>query len=308
MAIEEACGVTRMDCIRQLEHLATEYLDARRLPALHAFAELTRLDAVATDLVASAWDSGYLICVDDIASKLGRLNLEEMGSWIFPQLVGYNSFERLPVWEPAYLNDELNLVRKIEVECYHYYLMPGWLQPKTGFMEFQRIDLGAHVRDVESRLESKLSNFFEIMGYRSKACKVMIEMLEQEICEGSEQSAAPGDAQSMRLLDDGLYEDEKLFVWGEIRYETLAPRMVRVLRLLLDERRKGFPDVSLDRIEKDAQVCITGGMHNQVFKVNRKGWPIGELHPVHKVVLPIGSGVYRLIDPKKVPDKVPDCS
>lgn len=192
MAIEEACGVTRTDCIRQLEHLATEYLDARRLPAIHAFAELNRLDAVATDLVASAWDFGYLICVDDIASKLGiSMNLEEMGFWIFSRLVGYNSFEQVPVWEPAYLNDELNLVRKIEVERYHYYLMPGWLQPETGFMEFQRIDLGAHVRDVESRFEAKLSNCFEIMGYRSKACKVMIEMLDKEISEVLEQSVAP---------------------------------------------------------------------------------------------------------------------
>jgi hypothetical protein len=123
----------------------------------------------------------------------------------------------------------------------------------------------------------------------------------------NEQTVAPEVVPVDPVVVDGLYEDEKLFVWGGIRYETLAPRMIRVLRLLLDERRKGFPDVSLDRIEK-AQVCITGGMHNQVFKVNRKGWPIGELHPVNKVVLHVGSGVYRLIDPKKVPDKVPDCS
>jgi len=123
-----------------------------------------------------------------------------------------------------------------------------------------------------------------------------------------EQPVAPVVVPADPVVEDGLYDAERLFVWGGRRYETLTPRMIRVLRLLLDERKKGFPDVSLGTIEGVAKVCITGGMHNQVFKVKRKGWPRGMLHPVHVVVISVGSGVYRFIDPKKVPDKVPGCS
>lgn len=264
MTSEETSGVTRTDCIRQLEHLATEYIDARRLPAILAFAELTRLDAVATDLLASAWDSGYLICVDDIASKLGHKNIDGWGHWIFSGLVGYNSFERVPVWEPAYLLDQLDLVRKIEVEHYRYYLAPGWLQPETGFMEFQRIDLGVHVDDVESRFEAKLNNCFEIMGYRSKACKILIEMFEQEIRDESEQAFAPEDeSPQTAVLINGLDRETRSFRWGVDLFVNLSDEVMDAMKLIEDDHKRG-------RVTTKARL-LKGTSQESIGKLFRSG-------------------------------------
>jgi hypothetical protein len=203
------------------------------------------------------------------------------------------------------LHDECDLLNEMGVhETVRKPWLPSWVFEHAAItqgsaveaMVFPRRACIDHTQEPEWESQKESSIAF---------CRELSDRLGQS--ETPKQTVAPEVVPVDPVVVDGLYEDEKLFVWGGIRYETLAPRMIRVLRLLLDERRKGFPDVSLDRIEK-AQVCITGGMHNQVFKVNRKGWPIGELHPVNKVVLHVGSGVYRLIDPKKVPDKVPDCS
>jgi hypothetical protein len=175
----------------------------------------------------------------------------------------------------------------------------GFPDPRTDFSNWRIIALM-----VGADPDGMMDDIFEhAVAYHAKR-----ERNAKQLEAPENQPVAPVVVLADPVVEDGLYDAEKLFVWGGLRYETLTPRMIRVLRLLLDERKKGFPDVSLGKIEGVAKVCITGGMHNQVFKVKRKGWPSGMLHPVHVVVISVGSGVYRLIDPKKVPDKVPGCS
>jgi hypothetical protein len=105
---------------------------------------------------------------------------------------------------------------------------------------------------------------------------------------------------------DGADEPGKAFTWGGRRFDRLTGGMMRVLMLLHDERRKGHPNVPSSIIGHRANVSIDYGVKSQVFKLNRKGGP--PVHPVSEIVIDNGDGTHRLIDPDKVPGKVPDGS
>jgi hypothetical protein len=106
------------------------------------------------------------------------------------------------------------------------------------------------------------------------------------------------------LPDDGLDEIARAVTWGGKTFDDLAKRMVGFFRVILAERRKGIEVVPRDLIEQSAKDYLSSAELSQVFKVNRKDWPRGKLHPAHCLVERVGTG-YRMIDKAKVPDKVP---
>jgi hypothetical protein len=110
--------------------------------------------------------------------------------------------------------------------------------------------------------------------------------------EERQKKLAPGG-----FPDDGLCEMSRTIVWGGRTFDGLTPKIVRVFKLLIDAREKGFPDVAKSQIEKFS--ATEGGTKGQVFKLNRKGWP--PLHPAHVLMIDNGNGTYRIIEPSKVP-------
>ncbi|HMO14370.1 MAG TPA: hypothetical protein PKD64_11470 [Pirellulaceae bacterium] len=96
---------------------------------------------------------------------------------------------------------------------------------------------------------------------------------------------------------DGLYDDEKVIVWGGVRYDLLTKKMIDILSVLVEQYQKGFPVVSLDLIREQSGYPFYGSFKAQAFKQKRKGEPT--IHPVADIIEPAGSGSYRLIDPKK---------
>ena len=101
-------------------------------------------------------------------------------------------------------------------------------------------------------------------------------------------------------LDDGLYPDERCFVWGGARYDRLTDKMVEVLRKFVDQRKKGFPIVRVDSFNPP----FDGGFIRQAFKQNRQGKP--QIHEVAEVIEKVANGEYRLIDPGIKNRKVPE--
>ncbi len=94
---------------------------------------------------------------------------------------------------------------------------------------------------------------------------------------------------------DGIDWESKSCTWGGKLYEQLTPGMLRVVALLIEERRKGCCKLPAAIIGKRADVSVVGGFKQQVFKLNRKGGP--KLHPVNAIIVCHGGGFFGLIDP-----------
>ena len=255
--------VVRLDCITRLRHLGNEYREARRLPSFRAFLEKTKLDLIAVDVVENAWNTGYLTdWVDAMRPMLGinRPSRKDCGAWVFKWLAGYDGFDYVSVIVPAYTQDELGLVRKIEVETHRYHLCAGWLCEKTGYSEFQPIDVGEHVIDAESRFELLLDHIFEIMGYRGLACDIIAKVLDEE---AEDKSIEHDDG----FPEDGLYRSDALLIWGGVRYEWLTETMMDAIELLV----KRYPNyVTPSEMEHKIGRLPTEGF-KRVFRTNRDG-------------------------------------
>jgi hypothetical protein len=185
------------------------------------------------------------------------------------------------------------------VPTYSVYLKPGWaarLWPGV----FRKIHVGLYSskKVAEAAKRNAIHQYrFDVLGYYAQACDLLADWIENHAID--EQSTDDHPA-------DGLDKEGKAFTWGGVRFDRLTPAMMRVLGLLLDERKKGHPNVPALFIRSRAEVAIDSGMKSQVFKLNRKGWP--PVHPVSEIVQDNGDATYRLIDPDKVPGKIPDRS
>jgi hypothetical protein len=282
MSDDEYDDVVRLDCITRLRHLGNEYREARRLPSFRAFLEMTKLDLIAVDVVQTAWHTGYLtdwvFGIVEIANPPMRpmfhLDMsfdKALGASLFKSLAGYDVFDQVEIIVPAYTKDELGLVRKIEVETYSYYLRSGWLCERTGYSEFQPIDVGEHVIDAESRFELLLDHIFEIMGYRGLACDIIAKVLDEK---AEDKSIEPDD----RFPEDGLYRSDALLIWGGVRYEWLTETMMDAIELLV----KRYPEkVRPSEMEHKIGPLPQDGF-KAIFKVSRIGQP--PKHPVEKLV------------------------
>jgi hypothetical protein len=97
---------------------------------------------------------------------------------------------------------------------------------------------------------------------------------------------------------DGLFANERCFIWGGRRFERLTEKMVKVLAVFDDQFRAGFPIVNLPTIESKTGIQFDGAFISQAFKQNRKGEPT--IHPVADVIVNVGRGEYRLTEPQKL--------
>jgi hypothetical protein len=102
-------------------------------------------------------------------------------------------------------------------------------------------------------------------------------------------------------LPDGLYPDERCLIWGSERFERLSPKMIKILRVMVDQYQSGFPTVSVKTIQDKTRIQFDGAFVTQAFKQNRKGEP--PLHPVASMIEKIADGEYRLIDPESLHKK-----
>jgi hypothetical protein len=110
-------------------------------------------------------------------------------------------------------------------------------------------------------------------------------------------SGGGGDEGGDALLSqDGLYEKDRVIVWGGRRFDDLSDRMVRVLKVLVDAHRKGLKALKVKDICEQADVTINGGFVKEAFKVSR-GVPE---HEAAKLVEIVAHGKYRLIEPDEV--------
>ena len=211
--------------IRQLKHLAGEYRSARHLPLTRAFAELSRLDGFATDLVESACESGCLKWLFRDGSKGPEAAVEVPGFITWSCISGYDHFYTKEVEEIEFRYD-----RPVEIVVEHCFLMPGYyLGPDTGFTEFQPIDLGVNCRDPGYMLQEKINRIFEIMGYRARACEILISSIENQVASQKQVDADVGNRHD--VLTDGLSSDKRSFRWNGKTY-TLGLAPSKVVELL----------------------------------------------------------------------------
>jgi hypothetical protein len=97
---------------------------------------------------------------------------------------------------------------------------------------------------------------------------------------------------------DGLFANERCFIWGGRRFDRLTPKMIKVLAVFDDQTRDGFPIVNLQTIELKTGIRFDGAFISQAFKQHRKGEP--PIHPVANAIEYVGRGEYQLVKPQKL--------
>lgn len=283
---------------RIFKHLASEFKQLRHLPNAHLeWVESGRLTDRLGVALLDAFNRQLLpaLIVKAVKEESAKGNLWEL--FLHWGVFGYH---------PA--NIEIFSVEDEETgqaSSDYYALEPGCI--KLVWPELFQSIIGGEFSDGMDKLlagqELVKREIFTILGYYKLGCELLSEWIDQQLI-APQTIGWPSDNRSTDgKAEEGLDEDGKAFTWGGRRFDRLTPGMMRVLKLLYDERQKGFPNVTSSTIGRRAGVATDYGIKSQVFKVNRKGCP--PIHPVSEIVIDNGDTTYRLIDPDKVPAKVP---
>jgi hypothetical protein len=295
-------GVIRV-AIAKLRNLSNEFKEARRIPAAERKEVVSGLAKRASETLVRCWDCGYLRSILSLNQRLEELEAIGCASshsfggvvfrlFLFDHLVGYFDAIFEEIDEPyTYINDEGEVI-ETEVTNQYCYLNIGMLA-QDGLLDTPPIFIGQGSVTEKEIQRAKIENSFEVLGYYSLGCEVLVEILEREVALESDDRTVV-DA---RRPEDGLYADERCLIWDGERYERLTRKMVEILEVFVDQFNRGFPVVNLDLIFRRTGKRFDGGFIGQAFKQNRKGSP--PLHDVHAVLEKISDGEYRLLPPSE---------
>jgi hypothetical protein len=92
-----------------------------------------------------------------------------------------------------------------------------------------------------------------------------------------------------------LDEGSKVMYFGKRKFDRLTKRIVKVLKVLVENWNKGNPALAVADIKSRSGASIQGSFVDDAFKLNRKN---ERIHPVSEIIEQVSSGYYRLRDPR----------
>lgn len=92
-----------------------------------------------------------------------------------------------------------------------------------------------------------------------------------------------------------LDEDSMVMYFGNHKYDRLTKRIVKVLKVFVENWEKGNPSLAVAQIQSKSKITFTGSFKQDAFKLNRKHESI---HSVSEIIEEVSRGCYRLSDPE----------
>jgi len=251
-------GVIRV-AIAKLRNLSNEFKEARRIPAAERKEVVSGLAKRASETLVRCWDCGYLRSILSLNQRLEELEAIGCASshsfggvvfrlFLFDHLVGYFDAIFEEIDEPyTYINDEGEVI-ETEVTNQYCYLNIGMLA-QDGLLDTPPIFIGQGSVTEKEIQRAKIENSFEVLGYYSLGCEVLVEILEREVALESDDRTVV-DA---RRPEDGFSEDGRTFRWCGRSY-SLPENPSKVVRVLYHAYLAGTKYLSEQYIKTEAEV------------------------------------------------------